>query len=208
MAFKFSNIQQLTRFFIAVISASFFTFPMIDDCKSQNRLHEYQHIKHVSLDKGDSTIVFSVLIHGPELNFDVNKKYYWLQNSNIQVTEGDYAGNLLHGDYLVFGNNNILLTKGEFYSGVKHQLWKQWDVNGNISSIKVYKRGLPHGRWLDYHPKEHIIKQINYKNGQLHGKTIVYLSDGKKVLKYRNGKRVTPIQETKIFTFFRRIFSF
>lgn len=96
------------------------------------------------------------------------KFYYWFDNKAIQITQGGYSGNLLHGPYAeYYYPENSLLQKGCFKKGLKHGIWNHWDVSGILKEKAEWKNGkLVRSRYL-YDADGNLSKVEMYRNGAL-----------------------------------------
>jgi antitoxin component YwqK of YwqJK toxin-antitoxin module len=71
-----------------------------------------------------------------------DKTYYWFKSKAVHITEGNYSGRLLHGEYISYFKSNQLKTKGSFVYGLKSGEWVDWDENGKKVSTTYWKSGL------------------------------------------------------------------
>jgi antitoxin component YwqK of YwqJK toxin-antitoxin module len=118
-----------------------------------------------------------------------DKFYYWFYNNSLHVTQGDYSGKLLHGQFQSYYKNDNLKEKGNFHYGLKDGLWQNWYPNGKYSSLSHWEKGRLNGKTILYNQDGHVVQEMNYRNGQLHGIQMQHDEHGIPIwTKYRNGK--------------------
>lgn len=119
------------------------------------------------------------------------KFYHWYYNNSLHITQGDFSGKLVHGQFQSFYKNDNLKEKGNFRYGLKEGLWQNWYQNGNYSALSHWEEGQLHGKSISYHQDGHVVQELNYRNGQLHGLQMQLDEQGLPIkTKYRNGKLV------------------
>lgn len=116
---------------------------------------------------GDSVVHFNILIKTETVKIDNNCVYYWHNKGQICSNQGGYAGELLHGEYLVFNQNKKLITKGNLKEGKKVGVWKSWYENGNLKLIQTFTNGLLDGNSEYYDRQGNLITSHQYKKGDL-----------------------------------------
>ncbi len=123
--------------------------------------------RDVIINREDTTIYFSVLIHKTNQNIKKNKMYFWYMNGKLGNNLGGYAGYLLHGNYKKFVGDNILVEKGSFHNGLKNGEWIKWHKNGLIKEITNYNLGLNDGDKITYNIYGNALDTLHYKNGEI-----------------------------------------
>jgi antitoxin component YwqK of YwqJK toxin-antitoxin module len=93
--------------------------------------------------------------------------YYWYKRNKVHQTQGDYAGQLLDGEYSAFYRGNQLYQKGTFDRGVKHGVWKYWNKNGRINRTEEWKKGQLHGKVIHYTTQGQDSLMMRYRKGKL-----------------------------------------
>ncbi|MBR8534938.1 hypothetical protein KDU71_05145 [Carboxylicivirga sediminis] len=145
----------------------------------------------VLIHKPDTLIELSILVNkSDKIELDEHKLYAWYAFDKIQVNQGAYAGQLLHGSYKVFNSNDQLIEQGHYQKGLKEGLWTTWDSKGLKAFECTYKGGLKEGVAYFFNNGKQT-HQEQYKKGRLHGEVIHYLPDGKQEKsKYKEGTLV------------------
>nr|WP_121273815.1 hypothetical protein [Pedobacter schmidteae] len=113
------------------------------------------------------------------------KRYAWYEKGQINSSQGDYSGKLLHGPYVAYyATNKQLKEKGSYAYGLKKGKWLLWQADGQLKETQQWRRG------------------------QKNGKTIMYDSLGreKQKIKYHNGVVVERKKGSGLFTRLKRIF--
>lgn len=100
-------------------------------------------LKHrVVVMSGDSIIEAGVLYNTPKMKLDISKMYCWYEMGKIYCTQGNYTGNLLHGNYLIKDTRSKkLIEKGYYMHGLKHGVWYVWDESGNLVHCSEWENG-------------------------------------------------------------------
>ncbi len=148
--------------------------------------------RNIHINFPDSIVKVEINNKKNEVKPVTGKDYYWYYAGKIHFNKGGYRGNLLDGKYTVFTPEKDLLASGQFHKGLKQGVWKRWYPNGALQSIVRWKEGLKSGVSKFFNKEGALIKKLNYKKDLLHGTCVFYNEDGKKVLKYRQGEKVTP----------------
>lgn len=123
--------------------------------------------REIVVDQGDSILRFRVLIKQDQIKVYSNRDYYWHNKGQINKNQGDYAGELLHGDYQVFDADKKLITKGQFDSGLKTGTWKKWNSEGITIRIENYSKGLLNGTLQIFDNLGNLIEERDYHDGNL-----------------------------------------
>lgn len=120
-----------------------------------------------------------------EIFISDKKEYAWYEKGQINGSQGDYSGKLLHGSYVAY-----------------------YAANKQLKEKGVYAYGLKKGKWLLWQPDGHLKETQQWNGGQRNGKTVVYDSLGreKQKIKYRNGLVVEQKKGTSLLTRFKRLF--
>lgn len=121
--------------------------------------------REVIVRQGDSSIHISLLIKEEPIKINNSLTYYWYNKGQINYNQGDFAGVLLHGEYLVFNKDKKLVTKGKVEKGLKVGTWKSWHDNGKLKSIENYSKGLLDGECSFFYWNGELIRQVYFKNG-------------------------------------------
>ena len=79
---------------------------------------------------------------------------------------GGYAGELLHGEYLVYDKEKNLITKGGFAYGLKQGIWKYWNSQGILRYTVEYKDGLLDGEYIRYKQDGEVDFIHKYQDGK------------------------------------------
>lgn len=168
------------KFLILLLICPFYSFG-----QNEFSVEAYRHTIHHTNYKA----TFQVS-EAKELKPELTKRYYWYSNNEVKVTQGAYAGKLLHGMYIASYNNGNLKEKGTFILGLKDGEWKNWDENGVLLGSKTYIKDVLDGAFINFEVGK--VKESGiYKNGALHGTMKVYLKqDSVSISKYREGKIV------------------
>ncbi|WP_316812817.1 hypothetical protein [Pedobacter heparinus] len=96
------------------------------------------------------------------------KVYAWYGKGLIHTTQGDYAGKLLHGQYLAYdGISRQLKEKGEYAYGLKKGKWLVWRPNGLLLEAQHWHMGLKNGHTLVYDSLGKVKQKVKYNNGKL-----------------------------------------
>jgi len=153
--------------------------------------------REVVISQGDSTIRAKILIKQENVNANENYMYYWHNKGRVNNNAGGYAGELLHGEYLVFDSQKRLITQGMFEDGLKEGIWKHWHPNGQLEWMQTYHKGLFDGEQKIFDVSGNLIAETNYKNGRLVAKE----DKSFKITKWGNAKSETdtiPNQEINL----------
>ncbi len=136
---------------------------------------------------GDTLISFHILMLDGDMRIRNNATYTWFLKKQIYETQGDYSGQLLHGDYEAFYQDR-LIAKGVFMNGLKHGTWKLWSNSGRLKEIAEYKNGVREGSFAYYDPPGTIREEGEMDEGRRSGKVTYYFEgDSTAVVKYRSG---------------------
>lgn len=165
---------------------------------SQNR--EWQpKTREVIVNQGDSVMRFDILIKPESVKIDNNLIYYWHNKGQICFNQGDYAGELLNGEYLVFTRDKKLITKGEIEKGLRIGIWKNWYKDGTLKSVQNYSKGSLDGESTFYNEQGELITSFQYRQGE----KVVEEKKGFNLFKSQNTADSTAIEnveEVKIET--------
>jgi antitoxin component YwqK of YwqJK toxin-antitoxin module len=132
----------------------------------QNR--EWQpKTRAIVANSGDSVVHFKILVETESVKLDNNLIYYWHNKGQICSNQGGYAGELLHGEYLVFNLDKKLITKGNLKEGLRIGVWKSWYENGNLKSVHEYSNGTLNGKSEFYSPQGKLNASYQYKKGEV-----------------------------------------
>lgn len=155
-----------------------------------NAQNHYQRFDR-TLNKQGGKVNLNLLALNEPIRLRNDRMYFWLKSHEVHETQGDYAGQLLDGDYVRLDANNNLAEKGAFASGLKHGVWKSWYPNGLMASSTSWWLGEFHGPTMTYDSTGQLAAVSNYRNGKMHGPQFVY-KDGKLLSeeRYRRGKKV------------------
>ena len=121
--------------------------------------------RDIVINKEDTTIYFSVLVHKTRNPLKDDRMYYWYMNGELGNNVGDFAGYLLHGNVKIFVNNSFMIEKGNYQSGLKHGKWTKWYQNGKISEIYHFSEGLKDGWFIKYNENGQVTDSVFYKEG-------------------------------------------
>jgi hypothetical protein len=141
---------------------------------------EVKALGRVVLHKGDTLYQFYTSQAPRKFRVNPRSLYSWHREDTILVTEGSYAGKLLHGNYKVFYPNNNLREDGSYRYGLKEGDWKTWYPDGRLQSTTAWKNGHLNGAFARYDSSGRRLSEGSHRNGQVHGKLTEYLPDGKK----------------------------
>ena len=148
--------------------------------------------REVIINFSDSLIRANVFIENKKVKLKDLAVYYWFKSGSINKNIGDFSGNLLNGEYIVFNNKNQMLCKGQFKKGLKVGVWKRWLPQGGLIEKQEWKNGLLNGKLFTFDKTGIILQILNYKNGLKQGKSIFFNNGNKVVVKYKKGKEVLP----------------
>ena len=119
-------------------------------------------IREIVLSNSDSTVTFYILIkNNSKHDLKNNVNYYWYVPETINKNKGGFAGNLLHGEYIVADNKNRLVTNGSFSEGLKNGIWKTWWDNGELRSSVEWKDGMEDGTANYYDKNGNLLEYFN-----------------------------------------------
>lgn len=153
--------------------------------------------REVIVNFSDSIVRANVFIENKKAKLNDLAVYYWFKSGSINKNVGDFSGNLLNGEYLVFNNNNQMLCKGQFKKGVKVGVWKRWLPQGGLIEKQEWKNGLINGKVFTFDKTGNIVQILNYKKGLKQGKSVFFNNGNKVVVKYKKGKEVLPKEPKK-----------
>lgn len=150
------------RIVLTLLSA----FALIGITRGQS-FDEVPITKEVIIDYSDSLVRTHVLLKKETIKTELSLTYYWHDKGILSQNMGDYTGELLHGEYLVFGKNKKLIRKGYFDKGIKQGVWKKWNEKGLLLCVEEYHKGKLHGEVIlyDEYGNSRIVR--NYRNGNL-----------------------------------------
>lgn len=94
----------------------------------------------------------------------LDRNYHWYSFRKIEVTQGGFDEDLLHGLYREYHRNNQLRVKGSFKYGLKVGKWKTWDSSGDLKSVVKFKKGWQHGK-AKYYSGGILDKYVKFKKG-------------------------------------------
>ncbi len=177
----FLKEMKYRRIFLKTIGLLFVGFLCLIEVRAEEPfLHRIIQEEHGKI------LHYSIIYYQKEIR-KTNQKmsYYWFDNGKMQSTQGDFLGNLLHGDYAELDRGGQLITKGSFSYGVKDGSWKSWDRNGKITEYGTWKRGVLIKK-VSYTPLGTVIEY--YRSSLLYRKKVIQ-QDGKVISKerYKNG---------------------
>jgi len=184
----------LTLLLIALVSA----LPMHAQKKY---LHKYEdEIDHqqIVLAQGDSIQRFHVSSLKSTIDIKEELDYYWYEQRQVHITQGNYIGELLEGAYQLLTYDKKLVMKGQFHHGVKDGDWYQWRSNGKLKSISKWSNGKKEGLTKEYDATGKLIKEIHYHQNELHGKLVYHQQDTSFTHHYKHGKLVMPDEVKKL----------
>lgn len=144
----------------------------------------------------DSVVHANIITENVSVQPHENLYYYWYFADRININQGGYHGNLLHGPYYVFDENKRMITQGAFLKGLKSGIWKSWYPDGHLRSVIPWKGGMIDGKTIFYNPNGSVYETAEYHSGLLDGEHTYFIRDSMVVEKYCDGKRL-PIKEKK-----------
>src|SRR5690606_32923774 len=68
-------------------------------------------------------------------------EYHWLKGQRLQVTQGGFAGAVLHGHARYFGSAGQLLKEGVYRKGLRDGEWREWYSSGRLKRIEEWRMG-------------------------------------------------------------------
>ncbi|HLN74517.1 MAG TPA: hypothetical protein VK205_14590 [Prolixibacteraceae bacterium] len=149
----------------------------------------------VTLENKDRVYQFSVIYQEINIRKNSHITYYWLRNGQLQTTIGDYAGNIVHGDYQEFSKSGKMLEKGTFIYGKKDGEWRSWNKNGEIIKLEQWRKGFLKKRW-SYDPSKRTIE--SYERNQINRRRIINNDRTKNMVEhYRKGILVDNSKKIK-----------
>lgn len=175
--------------FLSVIAILFSL--TVNLCSAQHQYYNLGEYSH-TINFPDHKVSFHVLISERSMSgFDADKKYSWYSGNQINITQGGFAGKLLHGTYSDHYTSKNLKELGEFDRGLKIGLWRAWQEDGILISSLRYREGMLNGPFQKYDKAGALSEEGRYVNGLLNGKLKKYSgTDGLQVVRYRHGKIV------------------
>lgn len=114
-------------------------------------------------------VVYAGLAEQEDKIFTASGKVYaWYGKGMIHNTQGDYAGKLLHGEYLAYdGLSRQLKEKGKYAYGLKKGKWLLWQPNGFLWEAQHWHMGLKNGHTLVYDSLGKVKQKLRYRKGEL-----------------------------------------
>lgn len=91
--------------------------------------------------------------------------YYWYHRNKVHQSQGDFAGELLHGAYVSFYRENQLKSKGAFKFGLKEGDWLYWRRNGTLEKKEHWKKGRLNGKQIQYTAEGKDSLIVSYRKG-------------------------------------------
>lgn len=157
-------------------------------------------------EKGFKEIVYTTK-KTPYPNTD--QMYHWYKARGVHTSQGNYAGELLDGEYLRYFPDNQLAEKGSFKNGLKVLVWNTWHQNGNLSTRSVWKNGKISGKYIEWDSVGNITETGRYRKGIKIGKWLFPIKGD--TIRYKKGMAV--VKDTSIHdsihqreSLFKRIF--
>ena len=152
----------------------------------------------VQLHKEESVQEISVLVNSKKtVQPKRDRVYHWYSFDQVQVNEGAFSGQLLHGIYRLYDLSGRLVEQGRFDMGLKAGLWYKWDKDGKINQETEWKNSRKNGKSTSYH-NGRLVREESYRNGLLHGNSILYdLNGNKEVYKFSKGAPVIKAKKEK-----------
>lgn len=96
------------------------------------------------------------------------KSYAWYDKGLINITQGDYSGRLLHGQYVAYyAVSKQLKEKGGYTYGLKRGKWLVWQSNGQLLESQHWYSGLKNGKTIVYDSLGKEKQKVKYRNGVL-----------------------------------------
>lgn len=192
-----NSLKQMKNYILLLLIIAFAPIKMVGEIPSPS-------IRKVQIHADNHLIETSVLVN-TDKKFKINRDhfYHWLAFDKIQINEGGYSGQLLHGSYMVYNNEGKLVEQGQFTHGLKSGVWYLWDDYGNVQQEVKWKSGARNGKAYYYDAGE-LTRVENYKNDRLNGKVVIYNDDD--VKSYRNGELREKKNSERLKTFFKQIF--
>jgi antitoxin component YwqK of YwqJK toxin-antitoxin module len=170
-------------------------------CKPSEKLLQKKKIQTTTF-KEDCVVVLE------DVSPSLNRTYFWYKSNEIHQSKGDYAGDLLHGNYVRHYITNELAEKGDFSYGLKKGEWKNWYKNGSLKSISNWKRGALSGEYFLHNDSGELLLKGRYSKGEKVGKWVDYRE--KDTIRYKKGvvilKKGKDTNAVKKDGFFRRLF--
>ena len=115
-----------------------FMFPFF--AKAQ-KMPEIKAMNRVILHRGDTVFEFYTSQPPKKLKVDTARYYSWYRQDSIIVTQGGFAGKLLHGRFTVLFPNKNLMQEGYYKYGLKDGTWKVWNKDGELISTITWTNG-------------------------------------------------------------------
>jgi hypothetical protein len=96
-----------------------------------------------------------------------DRDYHWLKGRELHMTEGGYAGKLLHGPFTVYDPNGQLRESGRYRLGLKDGEWRTWNADGRLQQLQQWNDGRREGRSLAFDSAGRPMRLERYRHGVL-----------------------------------------
>jgi antitoxin component YwqK of YwqJK toxin-antitoxin module len=189
-------------------------FLLVSQCIWAQKTYKPSKTREVHLVFADSNVVFNINIRKEPRKLNDNYFYFWYKSDGLHKNQGSFSGRLLDGVYSMYDHSKRLRTRGYFRLGLKDKNWKTWNAEGVLISDITWKRGAKSGNAKYYDDSGKLIRIVPYKRNKIHGTMIVYKGQIIDKIQFRNGIRISKIEEMskdgeknfslKIFKHFKR----
>ena len=123
--------------------------------------------------------------------------WYWFWHQQLlQSRQGDYAGQLLHGEFIKQLRSGATIQKGEFSWGLPEGYWRTWSVEGALVAAEEWKDGQRHGKAIYFDAAGQKLAEGEYRKGLKQGTWVERAPDGTYLTRaYKMGQEVIPEPE-------------
>src|SRR5690349_16475193 len=87
------------------------------------KMPEMKALNRVILHRGDTVYEFYTSQPPKKLKVDTGRYYYWYRQDSVIVTQGGFAGKLLHGRFIILFPNKNLMEERYYKYGLKDGTW-------------------------------------------------------------------------------------
>ena len=112
-------------------------------------------------------------------------------SSGEKLAQGKYIDKLKDSVWITFGSENRIVEMGSYSQGKKEGKWVTFYETGEVSVEINFEDNLKDGLYRMFYENGQLKDSSNFKEGKLHGYSVIYNSQGKKVLQgvYNRSKR-------------------
>ena len=130
-----------------------------------NNKNVASNTRQIYIATGDSIInAFSWLGNSPT-KLQENKMYFWYYKDNINTSQGNYYGQLLHGEYTILDTKTkTIISKGNFNKGLKDGKWMRWYGNGKLKECSLWDNGVQVGKYTLFDSNGNILQEYTVKD--------------------------------------------